>query len=55
MDARMGIPQALSQCKVAVTAIPTSLQTVLKAKDTNVMAKKNYSPVKGKPEGNRPL
>ena len=56
MDARMGIPQALSQCKVAVTAIPMkSLQTVLKAKDTNVMGKKNYDPAKGKPEGNIPL
>ena len=56
MDARMGIPQALSQCKVAVTAIPTkSSQTVLKAKDTNVMAKKNYSSAKWKLERNRPL
>ena len=56
MDARMGIPQALSQWEVAVTAIPMkSSQTVLKAKDTNVMAKKNYSPAKGKPQGNRPL
>ena len=56
MDARMGIPQALSHCKVAVTAIPMkSSQTVLNAKDTKVMAKKNYGPAKGKPEGNRPL
>ena len=53
MASRMGIPQGLPHCKVAVTAIPTkSLQTVLKAKDTNVMASKIHSPDKGKPEGN---